>query len=201
MAEVIRAPLHPQPAATRPPASATPLVGRSAEETAICRQLREAGVRLLTLTGPAGVGKTRLAAHVAGLLAADFASVSWIDLTAVAEAGAVFPYLARKLTARDAAGESALDLIAAALQSQRCLLVLDNFEHVAAAAPGIGKLLAASPDLTILVTSRAALRLPWEQLFPVAPLRLPQATDAPGAVGPAVTLFLQRVQAVQPAFQ
>ncbi|MGI8916253.1 MAG: LuxR C-terminal-related transcriptional regulator [Chloroflexota bacterium] len=189
---VLETPLPPQ---------ATSCLGREGDAKAIRRRLLDDEVRLLTLTGPAGVGKTRLAIHVAGELTADFAAVHWVDLTAIAETGAFLPDLARQVAATSAGDGSALPAIRRALQSRRVLLVLDNFEHVAAAAHDVGQLLALLPELTVLVTSRSALRLPWEQLFLVAPLALPCPNAVAPMDTPSVSLFLQRVQALRPEFR
>ncbi|HEY8746120.1 MAG TPA: tetratricopeptide repeat protein, partial [Chloroflexota bacterium] len=199
MQEALTAPTLVDGLESRLPPAVTPLVGRTVEVMTIQRLLHD-GVRLLTLVGPAGVGKTRLAAHVAGLVAAAFDRVDWIDLTAVSEAAAFLPYLAQELDTRDHAGQPPLLSIAATLRGQRCLLVLDNFEQVTVAAGEVGRLLAANAQLTILVTSRAALRLQWEQLLPVAPLALPTSNAPAPADAPAVALFVQRVQALQPDF-
>jgi predicted ATPase/DNA-binding CsgD family transcriptional regulator len=182
------------------PPTATPCLGREAEAAAILRRLLDDGVRLLTLIGPAGAGKTRLAIHVASLLAAQDADVSWVDLTAIDSSAAVLPFI-RQRAMPDTADAAATEGRARAQPSQRLLLIIDNFEHVLAAADDVGRLLTSTPHLTIMVTSRSALRVPGEQLFPVAPLGLPAAGDATPADSPAVALFVQRVQALRPEFQ
>jgi predicted ATPase len=197
--EAIAAPQLVQGADSRLPLAATPLVGRAADVAIVCRLLND-GVRLLTLVGPAGVGKTRLAAHVVGLVAAAFERVDWVDLSSVGQAAAVLPYLAQELGVLEDDGQPTIGAITAALRPRRCLLVLDNCEQVRAAAGEIGRLLTANPLLSVMATSRAALRLQWEQLFPVAPLALPTGNDTTQVDTPAVVLFVQRVQALQPEF-
>ncbi len=193
--------LPPERRAASPlPPTATPCLGREAEAAAIQRRLLDDGVRLLTLIGPAGAGKTRLAIHVARMLAAQYADVCWVDLTAIDSSAAAVP-LIRQVAMPDTAEAAAAEGRARAQPSQRLLLIIDNFEHVLAAADDVGQLLTSTPHLTIMVTSRSALRVPGEQLFPVAPLGLPAAGDATLADSPAVALFVQRVQALRPAFQ
>jgi predicted ATPase/transcriptional regulator with XRE-family HTH domain len=206
---------RPAPAAVAPPlpppwprglpAPATALIGREAEVAAICARLRQPEVRLLTLTGPAGIGKTRLALQVAAALGPDFAGeVAFVPLAAVTDPALVAARIAATLGLREAAGEALPALLLETLAPRRLLLVLDNFEQVLPARRLVADLLAAGPRVQILVTSRAVLHLYGEHLFPVPPLPLPAAGPVPspadlGQVA-AVRLFVERARAVQPTF-
>ena len=186
------------------PAPLTPLVGREQEAAAVAHLLR-GGARLLTLTGPGGVGKTRLALRAAEELADAFPDgVVFVDLAPLADPALVFPTVARALGLREAPGVAPTAQLAAALRGRRALLVLDNFEHLLDAATAVAELLTACPDLAALATSRAALRVRGEQEFPVPPLALPDpgraADPAALAAVPAVALLVQRAQAVRPDF-
>ena len=187
------------------PMTPTPLVGRERELALALVLLRRPEVRLLTLTGPGGIGKTRLALAVAADASADFAgSVCFAPLAAVPDADLVAPSVVRAAGLVDAGDIPAQDRLIAALRQQATLLVLDNFEHVAEAAPLVGHLLAACPGLKVLATSRTLLRVDGEHTLPVPPLALPDpaAPGSPASVmhSPAVMLFAQRAQAMHPAF-
>ena len=189
------------------PAPATPLVGRDLEATSVAHLLAQQEARLLTLTGPGGVGKTRLALEVAGRSRNAFADgVAFVPLAPLRDA-ALFPSaLAQTLGIKEVAGEAPQQTLERHLRDRRMLLVLDNFEHLLAAAPMVSALVGACPRLTVLVTSRAPLRLGGEHQFPVPPLPLPEAEDlASGDVlehdSPAVGLFRQRARAVIPTFE
>jgi non-specific serine/threonine protein kinase len=160
-------------------------------------------IRLLTLTGPGGVGKTRLALQVAEEVAVDFpGGVAFVPLAAVSDPALVLPTIASHLGVRETPGRRLDDLVALALNRGRSLLILDNFEQIAPAAPIVAALLEAAPDLKVLVTSRETLHLSGEQEYPVPPLALPDSISAAGdlAENPAVALFAQRAHAVQPRF-
>jgi predicted ATPase len=186
-------------ARTALPADLTSFVGREQELPAVWRSL--GGARLVTLTGPPGTGKTRLALRAAAGLAAAFPDgVHFLPLAAVADADAVLPTIVRGLgLAGDGEPGAVLE---AALRRRRCLLVLDNFEQVLPAAPRIAGLLRACPDLAVLVTSRAALRVSGEHELPVPPLAVPGPSRPSGVLLSygAVRLFVDRARAVRPDF-
>jgi predicted ATPase/transcriptional regulator with XRE-family HTH domain len=188
------------------PTPATPLIGRDREATSVVRLLLCEDVRLLTLTGPGGVGKTRLALEVAGRSRdAVPDGVYFVPLASLRDA-ALFPsVLAETLGIKEVAGQALLEALTRYLQDRQVLLVLDNFEHLPTAAPVVGELVGRCPQLTVLVTSRAPLRLGGERQFPVPPLPLPDTAPQSPAdsvePSPAVELFRQRAQAVLPIFE
>ncbi len=185
----------PSPAAGLP-LPAAPLLGREAELTEVTGALRTGGTRLLTLTGPGGVGKTTLALAAARALAADFPDgVTLVELAPVREARLVLPTLARALGGRQLSGP-VHDAVAARLGARRHLVVLDNVEHVLDAASDVAALLSRCPGLAVLATSRAALRVRAERERPLGPLPVPARPDpATVAASPAARLFLDRAAA------
>jgi class 3 adenylate cyclase len=186
------------------PVPLTRFVGRQRELADIRTLLARDEVRLLTLTGPGGTGKTRLAVHAAADLQGAFPDgVVFIDLASATDPGLVPPTIAQTLGIRETAERSLVESVAQQLGDRRLLLVVDNFEQVLAAAPAVVELLAACGRLKALVTSRVALHVSGEHTYPVPPLSLPdrEASDARDvASSEAVTLFVDRAQAVDPEF-
>ncbi len=179
--------------------SLTPLIGRERELALALRFVDEDRVRLLTLTGPGGVGKTRLAMALVAALECDAAVA---ELDAVVDAAIVPATIAHALGVTARAGESEPEAVRRHLGDRRVLLVVDNVEHVMTAADLIADMLAACPGLTVVATSRAPLRIRGEQELPLAPLALPGAERSLAALdaNPAVTLFLYHARAVRPDF-
>ncbi|MCW5883326.1 MAG: XRE family transcriptional regulator, partial [Anaerolineae bacterium] len=211
------------------PLPRTRLIGRAHEVAAVGEQLLRDEVGILTLTGPGGIGKTRLALEVAADLLDDFADgVYFVSLAPIQDPAHVLSAIAQTLNIREQGSQPLRESLMAHLRSRRVLLVLDNFEHVVAAAPLTLELLSGAPGLKVLCTSQVVLRLRAEHEFPVAPLPLPPLPEgrrqkAEGgtrhAVGsrpqagdgdteyalritdyPSVQLFVQRAQDVRPDF-
>jgi non-specific serine/threonine protein kinase len=183
------------------PRPRTSFVGREREVAAL-RHLLLGGARLVTLTGPPGVGKTRLALEAAASLDASRAGTAYfVPLAAVRDPALVPGAIARALRLENAEADARVDALAVvltAVASQPALLVLDNLEQVLAAATVVDSLLLECPRLAVLATSRAPLRLSGEQEFPVPPLDLPEHDATPSA---AVRLFVERAKAVRPDFE
>jgi len=194
---------------TNLPAQRTAFVGREREIAAARELLLSKDVRLVTVTGPGGIGKTRLAMEVAGGLSGEFpGGVHFVALSALNDVGLVPSAIVQTLGIREAGAQSPLDTLKRSLQDSQhapVLLVLDNFEHLMAAAPAVSDLLAAAPGLKILATSRAALHMYGEQEFPVPALDVPdvKAAQTVSAVSrcTSVALFMQRAAAAKPGFE
>lgn len=187
------------------PAVLTPLIGRERDEEAITHLLGRDNVRLLTLTGPAGIGKTRLALHVAEKLRGRYADgVAIVSLAPLSEHTLVLPAIAQALGIQEQSGFSASEQVKTYLSERELLLVLDNFEHVIGAATAVADVLADCPRIKALVTSRATLRVRGEHEFALAPLETPDLAQLPPAEDlaryAAVALFVYRAQAVKPTF-
>ena len=187
------------------PVPSTPLVGRTHDLAVLAYLLGAAAVRLLTLRGPGGVGKTRLAQQVAVEMAGVFPDgVVWVDLAQLHDPALVEATVAQQLGVRDARCTPLREQLLACLCEKQLLLFLDNFEHLLAARDLVAALLESCPGVSLVVTSRAALQLAGEQEYVVAPLGLPgQAETAVEAVerAPAVALFMDRARAVIPGLQ
>ncbi len=188
------------------PRPLTRLLGRSSERAQVVALLRHPAVRLLTLTGPGGVGKTRLALEAVHDLVPDFVDgVYFVDLAAISDPNFVLPAITQALGLREMNARSPLEGLQAALADRCVLLLLDNFEQVLAAAPLIADVLGACPHLHLLVTSRVPLRLHGEHEFSVSPLSLPDLSHLPTSAGleeyASCALFVERAQAIRPEFQ
>ncbi|HZG68629.1 MAG TPA: helix-turn-helix domain-containing protein, partial [Herpetosiphonaceae bacterium] len=180
-------------------------IGREHEIETLTRRLLQRDVRLLTLTGPGGAGKTRLALEIAGRLVEHFADgVYFVDLAAIVEPELVVFAIAQAIGVNEIAGQLLTVGLQQHLLDKQALLVIDNFEQVASAAPLAPRLLAVCPQLKVLATSRVLLRVSGEHAFSIPPLSLPH----PGQQMPvedlnqyeAVRLFVARAQAVKPGF-
>jgi predicted ATPase len=208
------APVQETPAVDAPstfPSPVTELIGRSREVADLTRMLTRDAVRLVTVTGPGGMGKTRLAIDVGEDLAPEYpGGVYFVDLAPVLDPDQVVTAIAQTLGVRNTGDDPVEDKLIMALRGRRVLLVLDNFEQVLPGAAVVTRLLAALPALNVLVTSRALLRVNGEHNFELGPLAHPRTDgdDRPGAVSPetalrspAVALFVERSRAVRPDFE
>ena len=188
------------------PAQLTPLVGREQEIAAGCALLRRPEVRLVTLTGTGGIGKTRLALQLATELTDDFTDgVSFVSLASISDPDLVLSTIAQALGLKETTGQSWLDLLQVFFRHKYSLLLLDNFEQIVTAAPPLVTMLQACPGLKVLVTSRTLLHISGQYHFPVGPLSVPDLNHLPDhtflAQYAAVALFVQRAQALRPDFR
>jgi predicted ATPase/DNA-binding CsgD family transcriptional regulator len=183
------------------PSLPTPFIGREREVAGVVGQLRRPGVRLVTLTGPGGVGKTRLGLAAAQAIESDFVSgVVFVSLAATRDPQFMVPAIAQAFGFQEGGGAKLLERLIASFADQHLLLVLDNCEHLLDAAPSIAALLSGAPTLSILATSRMRLRLSGEHDYGVGPMAVPEADAPPERLqeSAAVQLFLARAEAVNP---
>jgi predicted ATPase/class 3 adenylate cyclase/DNA-binding XRE family transcriptional regulator len=188
------------------PIEPTPFIGRVQEVATLCRLLSRSEVRLLTLTGPGGVGKTRLALQTAAEVSDGYADGVFVaPLAPLRDPEQVIEAIAQVLSITDVSNPSLFGQVQRSLKSKQMLLVLDNFEHVAAAALLVAELLATCPSLKIVITSRVALHVRAEREFAVPPLSLPDLKRLPDLVAltqyESIALFIERAQAVKSDFQ
>jgi predicted ATPase/DNA-binding XRE family transcriptional regulator len=181
------------------PTYLTSLVGREQDIAEVCELLRHSEIRLLTLVGTGGVGKTRLALQVATEIRTAFADgVCFVPLTSVSDPSLVIPKIAEVLDIHNTGKRPLFEQVKLSLRDRKILLILDNFEQVVVVAPQVEELLASCPAMTVIVTSRAILHLQVEQVYTVFPLALPPPgqlleSEALAQYG-AVSLFLQRAR-------
>ena len=190
------------------PVASTALIGREKEVAAVKELVLRRDVRLVTVTGPGGIGKSHLGTEVARELAEYFtAGTYFVPLASVSDPGAIASVMAQTLGVRESGNQSRMECLKEFLQKAAMapmLLLIDNFEHLLSAAPLLSELLTLAPGLKLLVTSRAALRVHYENEFPLPPLALPEGKGLPPlptlAQYPAISLFVQRAAAVKPGF-
>jgi predicted ATPase/class 3 adenylate cyclase len=184
---------------TQLPVQLTQFVGRSREVEELVELVDEH--RLVTLTGPGGTGKTRLALQVAAETAERFDRVAFVSLVDIDQPHRVLDTIAEAMGLQLPPDADVVEGLAVSIAARRALIVVDNFEHVMEAAPGIGSVVAAVPGLHVVVTSRELLRLTGERHYPVSPMDIgDDATETGGAYSEAVDLFATRARAVEPAF-
>ncbi len=190
---------------TNLPIQATPFIGREKEVAEVCELLRQSEARLVTLTGPAGTGKTRLSLQAGADLLDDFADgVFFVSLAPISDAGLVIPTMAATLHLRESGGTPLVDVIASYLQQKEMLLILDNFEHVTEAAEAVGEVSRQAPGVKMLVTSRTPLQLYGERRYAVPAMTVPDGKNLPPldhlSHYESVALFIQRAKEVKQDF-
>jgi predicted ATPase len=196
----------PPALAARVPSAYTRLIGREREVAAVAELMAEDTTRLVTLLGPGGVGKSRLAIEIASATADAFPDgAAFITLENVTEPELLLPSIAYGLGIRDTGEQSLEERLSVALRGRRMLIVLDNFEQLVDAAATLVSLYSLAPEVTFLVTSRTLLRIRGERVFEVPPLLTSDPT-APQSISraadsPAVRLFVERARAVRPDFE
>jgi predicted ATPase/DNA-binding winged helix-turn-helix (wHTH) protein len=196
----------PSPSFTNLPSQRTSFVGRGDEKQTIRSLLMQPEIRLVTLTGPGGTGKTRLALEVASSLADTFINGTvFIPLAAVTEPPMVLRAIGQALSIKEKVGDQPVETIINTIRDKHLLIILDNFEQVVAAAPYISELLEGCPSIKVLVTSRAVLQIYGEHEYLVPPLALPDQHDSypPDALATfsAIALFVERARAGNRLFQ
>jgi predicted ATPase/transcriptional regulator with XRE-family HTH domain len=184
----------------------TPFIGREREGRELGALLRDPAIRLVTLTGVGGTGKTRLSIAVAGELTDAFpGGAHFVDLASIRNPALVVPAIARILSVNEAGDQALLDTLVAFIADRRMLLILDNFEQVVDAARDVGAILSRCPQLCVLATSRVPLRLSGEQEYMLAPLHVPGDTETADLwqvrESEAVELFVQRARATNSSFE
>ncbi len=186
------------------PNAPRPIVGRVADLAGASEMLRREAVRLVTITGPGGTGKTRLAVEIAGRIDGDYPDgVVFVDLSAVRDRDRFLPAVGRALGVRESSERDVIEGLQSVVGDSRMLIVLDNLEQLLDSAPEVGQLLEVLPAVDILATSRSPLRLSWENEYPLPPLPVPgaEADLATIAESDAVALFVERAKAVRPGFE
>ncbi|MEX0796667.1 MAG: adenylate/guanylate cyclase domain-containing protein [Acidimicrobiia bacterium] len=186
------------------PLQTTEFLGRTTELAAIEAMLESPNIRLLTIAGPGGAGKTRLGLQVAADQSNRFTDgVFFVDVSMERDPDAAMEAIVRALNIPSTGGADALGLLKTRLRDKEMLLLLDNFEQVTAAAVGIAELLQHAPKMKVIVTSRETLRVRAEFVFPVPPLSLPRSDDPVPVIleSEAVQLFVERARAVDPSFE
>jgi predicted ATPase/tRNA A-37 threonylcarbamoyl transferase component Bud32 len=200
---------HPETRPSNLPVPSTTFVGRDKELAAVKQLLLRRGVRLVTVTGPGGIGKSRLAIEVAREMVDHFTCGAYfVPLAGVTDPSLVTLAIAQTLGVRETGGQQPFEALKEYLRnsiSAPLLLLIDNFEHIVAAAPMLAELLTLAPSLNLLVTSRAALHVSNEHEFPLEPLGLPDSRSLPSPEAlsqySAISLFVQRAAAIKPNFE